>query len=711
MTVEITPSEQPDARQVFAGRIDILYALGRHYLSLPFAVLCVPVTLLSGNAPGVLPLMPLLLQIIVVICAEQLTTAYRHRAPDGDPHYWARRYTFVSGIAGATWGVGAVFWFVWGSFPAQAYLALAYLGMTATEFIARSAHRPAFAAHTSFSLLPLIFMLLWQGGLYATMTAVLVGFFGAVLISYCKGMGRLLNESVHLRNENSELVVRLSGEKLEALAARDAAQASAMAKSSFIANISHELRTPLNALLGMAQLLERSELPRQQASHVKVMLDAGRGLQTLIDDVIALTRDEAESLEEEDCDPIQAVRAVVRLAQPRAWEKHLRLNVSVAPGLPRVAADPRRVRQVLLKLIDNALKFTDRGLVDIRLDKTKDTAGHDMVCFTVSDTGHGVAPEVAHLLFSPFSPGDSSYARKEQGAGLGLAVAKRIVEQAGGVIAFESTPGEGAQFTFTLPVSGSDSARGRDRDSENMQQTPPSGLSLLLYSGAPNVAASLAHLLDPFGNRALVASSLAEAVQRAGRETFDAVIVGAADADMLAATPGNTAPIIAILLRGDRAPAGTDTVLRWPVSGDTLYQALEQVCEKHSGEKTDRAATEPALAAPIDAVAFSTLERSVGIKALHEILQCYIVTAEQLTQALAEACAENKWDDASRLAQDIVGAAGGLGLEAVTQAARHFTQATRAGENPHDLRNAAQIVVGEHVRTKMALRHLYPDVA
>ena len=158
MSVEAT-SQPDDAEQVFAGRIDVLYALGRHYLSLPFAVLCVPATLLAGltydGSP--LPVTPLLLQMSVVVAAEQIfTTAYKIRPAGSDPHFWAQRYTFVSAIAGATWGIGAPFWFAWGSFPAQAYLALAFLGMTATEFIARSAHRPAYVAHTTFALGPLI---------------------------------------------------------------------------------------------------------------------------------------------------------------------------------------------------------------------------------------------------------------------------------------------------------------------------------------------------------------------------------------------------------------------------------------------------------------------------------------------------------------------------------------------------------------------------
>ncbi len=703
MSVEIPPQENR-ADPVFAGRIDVLYALGRHYLSLPFAILCVPATLIAGHTASVLPLMPLLLQLAVVIAAEQLTTAYKQRPRENgtklsDPRFWARRYTFVSAISGATWGVAALFWFVWDSFPAQAYLALAFLGMTATEFIARSAYRPAYLVHTVFALGPLVGLLLWQGGLYADCAAILCVLFACVLVSYCAGMARLLDESLHLRSENGELVIRLQREKGDALHARDAAEASAHAKSAFIANISHELRTPLNALLGMAQLLERAEMPKQQSDHVKVMLQAGRGLQTLIDDVIALTRDDIDQLEDEDCDPAQAARSVARLLQPRAWEKRLRLTLSAPNTLPRVAADPRKVRQALLKLTDNALKFTERGLVEIRLEETDDGRS---VRFCVTDTGLGVPEGIAHLLFKPFTPGDSSYARKEQGAGLGLAVAKRVIEQAGGEIDFTSKPGEGAQFFFTLPVSGTVSGTARGDEG---QFAAPAGLTLLLFTRIPAVADTLANLLEPFGNHVVRASSMADAAERAGKESFDAIITGASDADMLAASPGVKAPLLAVLLRGDRAPATTDLVLRWPLEAAQLYRALAEV-NQHEGE--DGEAETPAA---IDPVIFSTLEKSVGVKTLVEILQCYIVTAEQLTDALAVACSEEKWDEAGRLAQDITGAAGGLGLAAITQAARDFARMAREGENHHELRNAAQIVVGEHIRARQALIHLYPDAA
>ncbi|HEY1877870.1 MAG TPA: ATP-binding protein [Rhizomicrobium sp.] len=714
MTEEISP-ESKDAEQVFAGRIDILYALGRHYLSLPFAVLCVPATVIAGHAPAILSLLPLVLQLGVVIAAERLTTAYKNRprpigvaparadAPGSDPHLWSRRYTFVSAISGASWGIASFFWFVRDSFPAEAYLSLAFLGMTATEFIARSAHRPAYMAHTFLALGPLVGLLLWQGGLYADCTAVLVVLFAGVLISYCNDMARLLDESVHLRNENGELVIRLQREKGEAISARDAAQSSAMAKSTFIANISHELRTPLNALLGMAQLLERAELPKQHADQVKVMLQAGRALQTLIDDVITLTRDDSGQLEDEDCDPLQAARTIVRLLQPRAWEKQLHLTVSARSGMPRVAADPRKVRQVLLKLTDNALKFTEHGMVDIRLEITED---RHAVRFVITDTGHGVAPEMAHLLFKPFSTGDSSYARREHGAGLGLAVAKRVIEQAGGGIGFTSEPGGGAQFFFTLPISGLGAGEGQRHVPES-EHPAPAGLSLLLFLRTPAIGDTLTDLLEPFGNHVIRAGSLADAVERAGNEYFDAIISCAADADMLATAPGVNSPLIAVLLRGDRVPTTTDTALRWPLEASQLYRAIEHVRLPQYVQNSQK---DPDAVAAIDPVTFSTLEKSVGMTTLTEILQCYVVTAEGLTNGLAQACADEKWDDAARLAQDIVGAAGGLGLSAITQAARQFAQTAREGGNRHDLRNAAQIVVGEHVRARAALVQLYPDV-
>lgn len=705
----IEPSRKEDARAVFAGRIEILYALGRHYLSLPFAVLCVPVTLFGSANPGWLPLMPLTLQIAVVIAAEQLTSAYKRRGLYSDPYFWARRYTFVSAIAGATWGVGAWYWFVPNSYPAQAYLALAFLGMTATEFIARSAHRPAYFAHAAFALTPLIVLLLRQGGIYATMTAVLIVLFTAVLYSYCNGIAAVFEECLRLRNENASLIAHLSDEKHDAESARDAALASARAKSVFIGNISHELRTPLNALLGMAQLLDRAELQKPHRDHVKVMLEAGRGLQTLLDDVIALTRADDDWTREEDCDPAQAARAVARLLQPRAWEKHLRLTVSAAAKLPSVAADPRRIRQVLLKLADNALKFTDRGGVEIRVEQETRADGRAMVRFSLVDTGHGVPREIRHNLYKPFAPGDTSYTRQQQGAGLGLSVVKRIVEAAGGETGFESEPGEGATFWFTIPLAGAASAERQAAAQPSDTLPAPSGLSFLIFAHDDVANRQLAHLLEPFGNQVQFAQSTAEAVARAGRGGFDVILAAARDADTLAAAPGSKSPILALLKGAERTPACADELLRWPPSAHELYRAIAGIRER--GRKD--AVPEPPPAegvASIDPAAFSALEKSVGVATLVEILKSYIESAEQLCRALGQASDEANWQEAARLAQDIAGSAGGLGLTAMTAAARGFTQAARDGAPSQQLRNTAQLIVWEHERVRRSLANLYPDL-
>jgi signal transduction histidine kinase len=706
MSAEPSAFKEAD-RGIFAGRMDILYALGRHYLSLPFAALAVSATLFSGVHEGILPFLPLILQIVVAVVAEQLTQAYRSRAPDDDPHYWARRYTFVSAIAGASWGVGVFFWFVHGSFAAQAYLCLAFMGMTSTEFIVRSAHRPAYLAHAFFSLGPLVALLLIEGSLYSDMTAVLVVCFAAVLAGYCTGMARLLDESIRLRFDNDDLVEKLRAEKNEAIAGRDAAEAGAKAKSVFISNISHELRTPLNALLGMAQLLDRADLDPPHSDHVKVMLDAGRGLQTLLDDVIALTQGSDDRQTDKDCDPVQAARVVTRLCQPLAWQKGLRLTVTAAANLPRVAADPRRVRQALLKLVDNGLKFTDSGGIEIRVEViAKD--GAQFVRFAVIDTGLGVPDEIVSRLFKPFSPGDISYAKRDQGAGLGLAVAKRIVDAVSGDIGFQSEPGQGSTFWFAMPAVGP-AERSKPMTNDHDAVPPPAGLHLLVFVTDDTAHQQLAHALEPFGNKLVFAESAAEALALAGHYTFDAIIMAAHDTDTVAAAPSVKAPILALLAPGDRAPSCADELLHGAADTRQLYRALANICA--SKEAVSAALTSLETTAAIDGTAFAALEKSVGSTTLIEILKSYIETTEQLCASLGAASDDANWPQAARLAQDIAGSASGLGLLAMTAAARTFAAAARDGASAHALRNDAQKIVCEHERVRRVLANLYPELA
>jgi CheY-like chemotaxis protein len=362
------------------------------------------------------------------------------------------------------------------------------------------------------------------------------------------------------------------------------------------------------------------------------------------------------------------------------------------------------VRQALLKLVDNGLKFTDSGGIEIRIEAiAKD--GADFVRIAVIDTGLGVPDEIISRLFKPFSPGDASYAKQKQGAGLGLAVAKRIVDAVSGDIGFQSEPGQGSTFWFTMPAAGP-AERNVPAASEQDAVPPPAGLNLLVFVTNDTARTQLAHALEPFGNKLVFAGNTAEAAALAGRDTFDAIIMAARNADTLAAAPSVKAPVLALLAPGDRAPVCAAELLHEPVDIQQLYRALANIC----------AAKKAALSAPqetmvaIDGTAFAALEKSVGSATLIEILKSYIETTEHLCAALGAASDAANWPQAARLAQDIAGSASGLGLLAMTAAARGFAAAARQGANPHALLNDAQKIVVEHERVRRALANLYPDL-
>lgn len=696
------------AQMLLGGRVAMLFALSQPYLLLPFATLAMAATVAQSPLPLWLTVPPFIGQLVMLVVGMRLKDAYNRRSED-DPHLWARRYTFLSGMSGAVWGLAAMVWFVPGAYSAQAYLVLAYLGMTATEFVSRAAYRPAFLAHSAMSLIPLAALLANEGNAYQILTAVLILCFAGVLSTYSGTIARYFDEMVILRNENAKLILRLSQEKRDAESARDSARASDRAKSSFISNISHEIRTPLNAILGMAQLLERSEMEKAQRNHVKVLLEAGRGLKTLLDDIIALAQTDDElgaGVPEEGSDAAQAARTVARLLQPNAWEKRLRLSVNVAASLPRVAADARILRRVLLKLASNAIKFTERGSIEIALDTVHED-GKALVRFRVTDTGTGIPAHILGNIFEAFAKGDDSYSRRYNGAGVGLAVAKRLTESMGGAIGVESDPGAGATFWLTVPA-----AQGGMSDVSGLAEDvpPPGGLAILAWLEDTATRAMLDHMLTPFGNRITFAASLAEAAAQSARGGFAIVIAAAPAVDALAVAPGQRTPILALAGSDARTPDGADGVLRWPAPPGALYSAIAAIMDG-SSVKGSTASAEDIAGATIDAKVFGELEKSLGLKTLVDILQSYLGTAEQLSSALEGAIDTEDWPAAGRIAQDIAGAAGGLGLSALTGVARTLALGVRDDAAEALLKQAATGIFAEHKRARDALKKLYPDLA
>ena len=248
----------------------------------------------------------------------------------------------------------------------------------------------------------------------------------------------------------NRLLDRIDEREAQLVLAREAAEAGNRAKSEFLATISHEIRTPMNAIIGMTDLLEQTALNERQQRYAATVSKAGQDLLTIINDILDFSRIEAGHAEV-SCDPFalrDTVEQTVRLFGGLAVRKGLRLELEMPANVPQVVeGDGARLAQVLNNLTGNAIKFTERGSVTLRVG-----VEGARLRFEVEDTGIGIPAEAQARIWEPFRQADGSHARKYGGTGLGLAICHRLVEAMGGEIGVISTPGQGSLFHFTLPL-------------------------------------------------------------------------------------------------------------------------------------------------------------------------------------------------------------------------------------------------------------------
>ncbi len=544
---------------------------------------------------------------------------------------------------------------------------------------------------------------------------------------------RLGEELDRHRHHLEELVDTRTRELAEAKVAAEAASA---AKSAFVANMSHEIRTPLNAIVGLTHLLRRGHPDPAQKEKLDKIVDASRHLLSVINDILDFSKIEAGklNLNVTDFAPDRMLDNVFSMIGPKVAEKHLELIVDRDDMPPVLVGDSTRLAQALLNYLSNAVKFTERGRVGVRISKSEETAADLLVRFEVTDTGIGIAPAKIRDLFAAFEQVDVTTSRRYGGTGLGLAITRRLAHLMGGEAGAQSVPGAGSAFWFTARLGKS--KLGLKELSEPLASTElslrniPAGTRILLAEDNRINQEVAVELLTEAGLKVEIASNGFEALEKARNGGYDLILMdmqmpgmdGLEATRAIRALPAcATLPIVAMTANAfdeDRElckAAGMNDFVVKPVDPEQFFGTLSRWLP--AAPIIPPAAPVEADSVPAEVAAIPGLDAERGLRLLGSLtsylalLREYAVEhADDMTR-LRQRMSEGDRDAARRLAHTLKGNSGSMGATDVQRLAAALDAAIRAGGDAAEIERLACSVETELQRLTAAILAALPEQA
>jgi len=488
--------------------------------------------------------MALLITVRTFITYSRMYDPVRKRAYVDIARRW---YVIAVLITGACWGITSTLMFPSDRLE-QVVLAFILAGVAASG-VTLSSVAWLYSGFVGLALVPLMVRLFYIGGEVYYALSAMTGLFMVVMILAVYRMYLASSDALRLEYTNEELIQNLTqaGVELENMnkelteeidyvkrmeqelkLAKDRAEEMSQAKGEFLANMSHEIRTPMNGVIGTLQLLSDTKLGAAQQEYIDTAHKSAHSLLTILNDILDLSKIEAGKLNIEliPLDIREIVSELITLHSMTAEEKVIQLYADIDEQLPQVLiGDPTRIRQILANLISNALKFTEKGHVLVKISVVSSDDKYADIRMEVEDTGVGIREEIKDKLFNEFTQADGSTTRKYGGTGLGLAIVKQLVEMMQGHFGVESIPGEGSTFWFevNLGISAEQTIR-QPLDQEMEFKGKLSGRVLLVEDNPINQMVAQ-KMLEKIGIQATLAADGQEALNMLDQDEFDAVLM------------------------------------------------------------------------------------------------------------------------------------------------------------------------------------------